>query len=1089
MGERIDVFISSTARDLEEYRDAITKLILRLGLHPIGMEAFNPTDRNALQLCYDKIQESEIFIGIYAYRYGYAPPKEASYKTVNGIVFEGDGETSITHLEYLWAIERKLPMLLFVVRDTNAEGDPMSWPVSYIEDNPGKSHLNSFKNLIMSRHVVGFFYSPDHLGSQVATGLLEISKMLMSSSTTKLKTQLETLTFEEFRERCEKATTSTIQSIPKYNQDLYVPRETVELEFAEFLASDEPCLLLLGEAGVGKTNFLCDLAKQYSRRLPTLLLRGTTHMSGRLGFSQLIANEISAISKQTVDPANVMSLLNELLLSYDSSLLIIMDAINENSTLSAMRESLAFGVQDLSHTRIKLCISCRDVDWQFFELEHRFAPYLYQPKRLFGILGKGIVLNNYTDEEFRIAWGKYSAHYNLSGILSFELAAICHHPLMMQFLCEGLQGKSIPPGIQRKEIFDQYWIEKVRSRGGLRIEAALIKLAGTIFDSKNTEISELETVDLIGEDIYSKLISERIILYTYRDHLLSQNLVSFTYDAFLEYSIAKYLRQSNRWMRASRDQLQLFLDQLATSVDEFRLMQGVLLYLLLFIEDSTVYVNFTFLYLNRSIRWKLFFCDLVTKLEIDRITLELLANLETLARDNSPQVRWATGNALGYLSEANIEWARNKILSLTVSWNWREREVAAFSLLKESSALEFPVERMRVLAEDINWRVRRAVGYALNHLCTQDFKRTYPLLTNWSKSHSWRLRQAVAKSQNGVFVSLNHTMEILDELSRDPNDEVRWLVVVDLVSYLWHPETKEKAMIILLMILNDGSYLVRKHIATWSPIIIKDLSPDSFSIVQQLSGDLDYRVRWELARSLGRASTSPEVSKLLDLLANDYQSRDVQIAARFSATLTDAAAEQLQMDNSELSIRMMAVREQLARSSFLPKRLKDEPDIFNTWKNDRYEAILDTLNNETTIFVTDDAVSGFLELLVTDQDEGIRWAAATTIPIIDILTIERKLLLLLRLSNDEHYWVRRECISSLEQLIALPGSFSLTQEAVVIIKMATLDPNPEVRFAALSALYRIDNETSEGIAFFQKHIYDDDRQVSAFAQKVINEHS
>lgn len=121
MAERIDVFISSTSLDLQKHREAITKVILKLGLHPIIMETFNPTDRNALQLCYDKVQEAKIFIGIYAHRYGYAPGPDVMYTLANGTVKAGDGETSITQWEYQWARERGLPMRLFVISDTGAD--------------------------------------------------------------------------------------------------------------------------------------------------------------------------------------------------------------------------------------------------------------------------------------------------------------------------------------------------------------------------------------------------------------------------------------------------------------------------------------------------------------------------------------------------------------------------------------------------------------------------------------------------------------------------------------------------------------------------------------------------------------------------------------------------------------------------------------------------------------------------------------------------------------------------------------------------------------------------------------------------------
>lgn len=180
MAERIDVFVSSTSRDLAAYRDAVLKVILRLGLYPITMEAFNPTHRNALQLCYDKVQEAEIFVGIYAYRYGYVPGVDMTYLLPDGTVKTGDGETGITHLEYLWALERNLPMLLFVISDTDADGYPLSWPVAHIEDEPGKARLIDFKRMIMSKHVVGDFRTPDNLATQVATGLADIIGQLQS---------------------------------------------------------------------------------------------------------------------------------------------------------------------------------------------------------------------------------------------------------------------------------------------------------------------------------------------------------------------------------------------------------------------------------------------------------------------------------------------------------------------------------------------------------------------------------------------------------------------------------------------------------------------------------------------------------------------------------------------------------------------------------------------------------------------------------------------------------------------------------------------------------------------------------------------
>ena len=87
---------------------------------------------------------------------------------------KGDSETGITHLEYLWAMERGLPILLYVVSDKDAEGEELAWPPSQIEGDPGKSRMTVFKSLIMGKHVVGFFHSPDHLAAQISSALPKV---------------------------------------------------------------------------------------------------------------------------------------------------------------------------------------------------------------------------------------------------------------------------------------------------------------------------------------------------------------------------------------------------------------------------------------------------------------------------------------------------------------------------------------------------------------------------------------------------------------------------------------------------------------------------------------------------------------------------------------------------------------------------------------------------------------------------------------------------------------------------------------------------------------------------------------------------
>ena len=92
------VFISSTAIDLPEHREQATEACLRMGYFPDGMEHWPAQDADAETVCLEKVDAAKLFIGIYAFRYGWVP----------------DGlDVSITELEYRRAKERGIPRLLF----------------------------------------------------------------------------------------------------------------------------------------------------------------------------------------------------------------------------------------------------------------------------------------------------------------------------------------------------------------------------------------------------------------------------------------------------------------------------------------------------------------------------------------------------------------------------------------------------------------------------------------------------------------------------------------------------------------------------------------------------------------------------------------------------------------------------------------------------------------------------------------------------------------------------------------------------------------------------------------------------------------
>ncbi|MBZ0283667.1 MAG: SUMF1/EgtB/PvdO family nonheme iron enzyme [Anaerolineae bacterium] len=152
--QRIDVFISSTSIDLPDYRKAVQDAILSLGLHPSGMEHWPVAGENPVDLCRKMVFDAEIYLGIYAHRYGWRP----------------DGDTSITEMEYDWAADvrrdgKPIPRLCFIMADSHP------WPKDKMELD-ALDALNDFKKRVKENQV-GFFTTPDDLKAQVTAALAQ----------------------------------------------------------------------------------------------------------------------------------------------------------------------------------------------------------------------------------------------------------------------------------------------------------------------------------------------------------------------------------------------------------------------------------------------------------------------------------------------------------------------------------------------------------------------------------------------------------------------------------------------------------------------------------------------------------------------------------------------------------------------------------------------------------------------------------------------------------------------------------------------------------------------------------------------------
>jgi tetratricopeptide (TPR) repeat protein len=146
MNGRTALFLSSTMQDLKPFREVVKHVCQRLGIALVTMEDFGPDTRNAVELCREKVDTSQLFLGLYAHRYGFRPDHLGP---------------SITEMEYEWARARSLPMLLFLV------DDDQPWPPKSIDRDEDAHRLGTFKARIRQSHVVRTLTAPDQLSEDL----------------------------------------------------------------------------------------------------------------------------------------------------------------------------------------------------------------------------------------------------------------------------------------------------------------------------------------------------------------------------------------------------------------------------------------------------------------------------------------------------------------------------------------------------------------------------------------------------------------------------------------------------------------------------------------------------------------------------------------------------------------------------------------------------------------------------------------------------------------------------------------------------------------------------------------------------------
>ena len=158
MTTRKTVMISSTKQDLIKHREQARLGCSRMGFTlPKMMEHLTAVNADAIGESMRMVEEADIYLGIFGYRYGSIP----------------DGyDISITEMEYNRAVALNKPRLIFIMDDKHPVRRNM------VETGPGAKKLEALKDRISKERVVAFFENAYDLRANVVEALSKYAKKM-----------------------------------------------------------------------------------------------------------------------------------------------------------------------------------------------------------------------------------------------------------------------------------------------------------------------------------------------------------------------------------------------------------------------------------------------------------------------------------------------------------------------------------------------------------------------------------------------------------------------------------------------------------------------------------------------------------------------------------------------------------------------------------------------------------------------------------------------------------------------------------------------------------------------------------------------
>ena len=148
------IYVSSTFLDLKDHREQVERVIRRMGHTDVAIEYYVAEDKRPVAKCLDDVAACDVYVGIYAWRYGWIPTEN------------NPANLSITEMEFRQAEDKHKPCLIFLLRDD------APWARSKMDRDTTK--IEALRNTASAKHTADYFSTPDELARKVAEAIYKL---------------------------------------------------------------------------------------------------------------------------------------------------------------------------------------------------------------------------------------------------------------------------------------------------------------------------------------------------------------------------------------------------------------------------------------------------------------------------------------------------------------------------------------------------------------------------------------------------------------------------------------------------------------------------------------------------------------------------------------------------------------------------------------------------------------------------------------------------------------------------------------------------------------------------------------------------